>query len=220
MKTTKIILLAMMGFVTTVRQSAAEDISWTGYYLGLNSGYSFGHSDAKYIYPAFRSYSIQSHPDGWTAGLQGGANYEFKNHLVVGLEAEISDADVSDTIYDTLSDAHGRPGNTIKTSSDYACTVRARLGYAVGRFLPYITAGGAGADAKVSATDGFLSQSDFQLGWTVGAGLEYAINQHWRIRAEYLHIDLGNHTWFGGQLWQSSSSLTSEAVRLGINYKF
>ena len=118
------------------------------------------------------------------------------------------------------SDAHGRPGNTIITASDYAGSVRARLGYAVGRFLPYLTAGAAGADANVSATDGPVSQRDFQLGWTAGAGLEYAIDQHWRIRFEYLHIDLGSHTWFGGQLWQSSSTLTSETLRLGINYKF
>lgn len=221
MKIKKIVLLAMLGVAAaTPRQTAAEDYSWTGFYLGLNSGYSFGNSDARYIQPAFSAYSIQSHPDGWTAGVQAGANYEFKNHWVVGLEAELSYADVADKIYDALSDAHGRPGNTIKTASDYAGSVRARLGYAVGRFLPYITAGAAGADANVSATDGPVSQRDFQLGWTAGAGLEYAIDQHWRIRFEYLHIDLGSHTWFGGQLWQSSSTLTSETLRLGINYKF
>ena len=221
MKYTKIILLAGLALATaTARLTAAEDISWTGYYIGLNSGYSFGNSDAKYAFPDFSSYSIQSHPDGGTVGFQVGANYEFKNHLVAGLEAEISYTDVSDTIYDSLSDAHGRPGNTIKTSSDYACTLRARLGYAVGRFLPYITAGGAGANAKVSATDGSLSQSDFQLGWAAGAGLEYAVNNNWSVRFEYLHIDFGSHTWFAGQLWQSSSTLTSETLRFGINYKF
>ena len=120
MKYTKIILLAGLALATaTARLTAAEDISWTGYYIGLNSGYSFGNSDAKYAFPDFSSYSIQSHPDGGTVGFQVGANYEFKNHLVAGLEAEISYTDVSDTIYDSLSDAHGRPGNTIKTSSDY-----------------------------------------------------------------------------------------------------
>ena len=220
MKLAKIIALAGLMVTTSAVCSAADEINWTGCYIGINSGYSFGQSDAHYLNPAFSSYAVKSNPDGGTVGFQFGGNYEFKNHLVVGLEAEIFYADVSSTIYDTLSDAHGRPGNTITTSSDYAATARLRLGYALGRFLPYLTAGGAGADAKISATDGPVSQSDFQLGWTAGAGLEYAINKNWSARLEYLHIDLGSHTWFAQQLWRTSSTLTSETLRFGINYKF
>ena len=218
--TIKILMAGSMIAATIALSAAAEEINWTGYYLGINSGYSFGQSDAHYLNPAFSSYAVKSNPDGGTVGLQVGGNYEFKNHLVAGLEAEISYADVSDTIYDTLSDAHGQPGNTITTSSDYAATARLRLGYALGRFLPYITAGGAGADAKISATDGPVSQSDFQLGWAVGGGLEYAVNKNWSVRVEYLHIDLGSHTWFAQQLWRTSSTLTSGTLRFGINYKF
>jgi len=221
MKYIKSSLLAGLLFAAaTVGSALADDVNWTGYYLGINSGYSFSQSDARYLTPAFSSYAVKSKPEGGTVGLQVGGNYEFKNHLVVGLEAEISYADVSSTIYDTLSDAHGQPGNTITTSSDYAATARLRLGYALGRFLPYLTAGGAGADAKISATDGPVSQSDFQLGWAAGAGLEYAVNKHWSLRAEYLHVDLGQHTWFAQQLWRTSSTLTSETIRFGINYKF
>jgi len=221
MNTKKIMLLAGLAATTaTVQQALAEDINWTGYYIGLSSGYSFGKSDAKYDNSLFSAYPVKSHPTGGMVGFETGANYQFANHLVAGLEADISYADVSDNIYDSLSDAHSRPGNWIKTSTDYAATVRARLGYAVGNFLPYVTAGGVGADAKVSATDGPVSQSDFLLGWTAGAGVEYAINKHWSIKAEYLHLDLGQHTWFGGELWRSTSKLTSETARFGINFKF
>ena len=221
MKMQKTLLLTGLALLTvTVRPVAAEDIDWTGYYLGLNSGYNAGKSDAKYDLALFSAYPVKSHPTGATVGFQTGANYEFKNHLVLGLEAEISYADVSDTIGDVLSEAHSRPGNSIKTSTDYAFTVRPRLGYALGHFLPYVTAGGAGAEAKVAATDGPVSESDFQVGWTAGAGLEYAINKNWSIKAEYLHIDLGRHEWFGGELWRSGSKLTSDSVRVGVNYKF
>jgi opacity protein-like surface antigen len=213
-------LVSLISAMVSASSAATNEINWTGYYLGINSGYSFGCADAHYLQPAFSSYSVKSNPSGGTVGLQVGGNYEFKNHLVVGLETEISYADVSSTIDDTLSDAHGRPGNTITTSSDYAASARIRLGYALGRFLPYLTAGGTGADAKISATDGPVSQSDFQLGWAVGAGLEYALNKHWSLRAEYLHFDLGQHTWFAQQLWRTSSTLTSETIRFGINYKF
>jgi outer membrane immunogenic protein len=204
----------------TVGSVVAEEINWTGFYFGLNTGYSFGHADAHYTAPDLSAYSIDSHPSGWSGGLQLGANYQLKNRIVFGIEGEASLVDASDTIYDYMSAANNRPNNTIKTSSDYAGTVRARLGYAVDRFLPYLTAGVAGANAKVSATDGSLSQSDFLVGWTVGAGIEYALTKNWSVRAEYLHVDLGRHTWFAGEHWQSSSLSTSETIRLGVNYKF
>jgi len=204
----------------TIGSVLAGETDWTGFYVGLNTGYSFGHSDANYTAPELSAYSIDSNPSGWSGGLQLGANYQLKNRIVFGIEGEASYVDASDTIYDSMSDAHGRPNNTIKTSSDYAGTVRARLGYAVGCFLPYLTAGIAGANAKVSATDGPLSESDFLVGWTVGAGIEYALTKNWSIRTEYLHVDLGRHTWFAGKLWESSSLSTSETIRFGVNYRF
>jgi len=220
----KHLLAGVALLVMTTGPVSAGETDWTGFYLGLNSGYSFGRSDAHYADPSFSAYPINSDPDGWSVGMQGGANYQLTkgafNHVVLGLEVEFSYVDVSDSIYDYASDAHGRPNNSIKTSSDYAGTLRARLGYAVGRFLPYLTAGGAGADAEVSASDGSLSQSDFLLGWTVGGGIEYALNKNWSVKAEYLYVDLGRHTWFSGKLWESSSDLTSNTVRLGVNYKF
>jgi outer membrane immunogenic protein len=213
------VLLAM-----AVGPASAEVTDWTGFYVGLNSGYSFGDSDAHYTDPAFRVYPVSSKPEGWSIGLQAGANYQLTNdtfnRVVLGFEVEFSYIDASDTIYDYLSDAHGRPNNSIETSSDYAGTARARLGYAAGRFLPYLTVGLAGADAKVSATDGSLEQSDFLLGWAIGAGVEYALAENWSLRAEYLHVDLGGHTWFAGEPWQSKSLLTSDTVRLGMNYRF
>lgn len=203
----------------TVGSVAAEEMNWTGFYVGINSGYSFGHSDANYD-PSFSVSSIDSDPDGWSIGGQVGANYQLTReslkHVVLGLEVEASYLDVSDTIHDSV----GGGNNTIKTSSDCAGTIRGRIGYAVGQFLPYFTAGVAGANAKVSATDGLLSESDFLVGWTIGAGLEYALTKNWSVRAEYLHVDLGEHTWFGGDPWKSKSSLTSETIRFGVNYKF
>jgi outer membrane immunogenic protein len=216
------LLVGVAVLVLTAGPVLAGEIDWTGFYVGLNTGYNFGHSDASYADSELSPFSIDSHPSGWSGGLQLGVNYQLKNRIVFGIEAEASLVDASDTIYDSMShEFRGRPSNdTIKTSSDYAGTVRARLGYAVGRFLPYLTAGVAGANAKVSATDGQLSESHFLVGWTVGAGIEYALTRNWSVKAEYLHVDLGRHTWFAGDFWQSSSTSTSETIRFGVNYKF
>ena len=35
------------------------------------------------------------------------------------------------------------------------------------------------------------SKSETSVGWMVGGGLEYAITNHWRLRAQYQFIDLG-----------------------------
>jgi outer membrane immunogenic protein len=60
-----------------------------------------------------------------------------------------------------------------------AGSVRARGGYAFNRFLTYAT-GGMGIEDSI--------------GWTVGAGVEYALTDHWIIGAEYLHHDfIGGH---------------------------
>jgi outer membrane immunogenic protein len=220
----KKLLYAVVFLALAVHPVPAAETNWTGFYVGLNPGFNFSHSDAHYTDPAFSIYSIDSNPNGWSIGMQAGANYQFTkgtfNRVVLGLEVDFSYVDASDTIYDSLSDAHGRPNNSIETSSDYAGTIRARLGYAAGRFLPYLTVGLAGANAKVSATDGPLEQSDFLLGWTIGAGVEYALAKNWSLRAEYLYADLGQHTWFAGDPWQSSSHLTSNTVRFGVNVRF
>ena len=58
MNTTKMIALAGLMFATVAACSAADEINWTGYYLGINSGYSFGQSDARYLTPSYSSYAV------------------------------------------------------------------------------------------------------------------------------------------------------------------
>jgi outer membrane immunogenic protein len=218
MKRQLVVHVALLTLIASPVFAGVTD--WTGFYLGGNGGYNFSKSDAHYVDPGFSAYAIDSKPEGWSGGFQAGANLQLGSQWVFGLEGEFSFVDADDTIYDYASDAHGRPNNTIKTSSDYAGTVRARIGYAAGRFLPYLTAGGAGANAKVDATDGPLSESALLIGWTIGAGVEYALDKHWSIRAEYLYVDLGQHTWFSGKAWESSSDLTSHTLRMGVNFRF
>jgi len=64
------------------------------------------------------------------------------------------------------------------------------------------------------------SVSNNQLGWTVGAGLEYAFLGNWSAKIEYLYVDLGNfNTPFTAPL-QNSVGFKENVVRAGLNYKF
>ena len=65
-----------------------------------------------------------------------------------------------------------------------------RLGYAAGRFMPYVTGGAAFGDIKTSVT-GQPDCTSTKIGWTVGGGLEAALAGPWTAKLEYLYVDLG-----------------------------
>jgi outer membrane immunogenic protein len=71
------------------------------------------------------------------------------------------------------------------------------------------------------------------VGWTVGAGAEWMVAQHWSIKGEYLYYDLGSVTLnnaffvtngegtpFFGATIASRASYNGNIVRLGVNYHF
>jgi outer membrane immunogenic protein len=59
------------------------------------------------------------------------------------------------------------------------------------------------------------SESDTRIGWTVGAGLEYALWSNWSVKVEYLYADLGSFEFAGGNI-----DFNTHIVRGGINYRF
>lgn len=191
--------------------------SWTGLYVGVNVGGAWTSSTSSYdLYPFAYLPGASMSPDGWFGGIQAGYNYQFSNNVVLGVEADVQIADISDTVADTA----GGPPNTLTAKSQSFGTIRARLGYAFDRVLPYITGGAAWANSKIEATDGPLEDSATAWGWTIGGGVEYALTNNWTVRAEYLYSDLGSVTYFEGQPWQSTASSTSNLVRAAVNYKF
>ena len=66
-----------------------------------------------------------------------------------------------------------------------------------------------------------------RLGWTAGAGVEWALNQNWSVKTEYLYVDLGSVSYrnltnslFTNTGITLSHNLTENIGRLGINYRF
>ena len=60
------------------------------------------------------------------------------------------------------------------------------------------------------------------VGWTAGAGLEYAIDRNWSAKLEYLHVDLGTATFMGAASGTSTLTVpvTNKLARLGVNYRW
>ena len=64
--------------------------------------------------------------------------------------------------------------------------------------------------------------SDTHVGWTVGAGVEWALLDNWTAKVEYLYLDLGNATYLGGSSAPGGFDvdLTAHTVKVGLNYRF
>ena len=109
-------------------------------------------------------------------------------------------------------------------------TVRARVGYAFDQLMPYVTGGWAWGRSTLTAvsTDGPTSSSTNTRslsGWAAGAGFEGAIDRHWSIKFEYLHLGFGTKTYNvmfdvpdftipGGNV-----NLNVNTIKVGLNYR-
>jgi outer membrane immunogenic protein len=165
--------------------------TWTGFYIGINGGYGFGSADA--------GVGGSVDPRGFVAG--GTLGYNLQTGVWVwGIEGDFNFSGMKD-------DVAG-----IETKIPYFATLRGRIGYAGwGNLMPYITGGATYAKLDVSGGGG----SDSRLGWTIGAGLEYALFSNWSVKLEYLYADLGSFGITGGDV-----DVKANIVRAGLNYRF
>jgi len=181
--------------------------NWTGFYLGLNGGGSWGHS-------YWDTSAVPISTSGALAGGTAGYNWQFGN-AVLGLEGDIDWTNIKGTNSSTLCPAGCTTGET------WLSTVRGRAGYAFGGVLPYVTGGLAVGDIKAS-TPGFAGASTTNAGWTVGGGIEFALPGNWTAKAEYLHVDLGRFNCGANcdGLPTDNVSAHDNIVRAGVNYRF
>lgn len=225
----KSLIWAIPAIAALATPAAAMD--WNGFYAGAVAGYTFGTSDASYDSPdiinpvpiPFSTFGLDSEPSGGSVGVTVGYNSVMDGGAVFGVEGDLSASFVGDTIYDDFADYRGRPGNTIAVDTDYSGTFRGRLGFAADQFMPYLTAGIAFAHTTVTPTDYDvtpISDEATTFGWTAGAGFEVAASDTISVKAEYLYTDLGEHTWFEGELYSSTSHSTSHTIRAGVNFHF
>jgi outer membrane immunogenic protein len=111
--------------------------------------------------------------------------------------------------------------------------LRGRVGFAVDRALLYGTGGLAVANVKYAdhTSDGvpLMNSGDAtRAGWTAGGGIEWALNGNWTVKAEYLHVDLGNVSYNNvcspAGLCATGLVLDhktrEDIARIGINYRF
>jgi high affinity Mn2+ porin len=191
--------------------------SWTGFYIGGHVGYgggSFGPgTNPLPEQGVFFPHSIT----GLIGGFQAGYNRQFTNNVVLGVETDVT--------FTSPLDAPRLVPAPFNTTFDNIATARGRVGYAVGTWMPYVTAGLAWGQTRVNLNDAggnVLSKRDLtHLGWTAGAGVEFAVGGNWTARAEYDYIDLARLTYDLGDVGLPRVKLDPgiHTLKLGLNYR-
>jgi outer membrane immunogenic protein len=213
---------AMLSCIATIAPAYADSsaYSWTGPYIGVQGGYSWAHAAQTYDDTNVPATINPMSPTGWGGGFEGGVNYQFASGLVIGAEADVTFANITDTIPDNLANMTAGPDQTVTATTDLAYNLRGRLGFAVGRTLIYGAAGYAGAHATVKSSYGNLSDEGTLSGWTAGGGLEQALTQNVSARIEYLYTHHGDHTWYAGAPYAATGDDDTSTVRAGLNLHF
>ena len=87
--------------------------------------------------------------------------------------------------------------------------------------MPYVTGGVAYGDIRARIDPVGLAASETNVGWALGAGLEYAFLSNWTVKAEYLYVDLGRFdTGFAAPVAKLDVDLKQHMARVGLNYRF
>lgn len=155
---------------------------WTGFYAGVFG--SIGAADFELV-PAGLPGGFLSTGRGALGGVQVGYDYQLDS-FVLGAVADIALSGVEGR----ASFGGGLGGFEYTSRLEYLGTVRARAGFlptddllvyahggfAYGRSTPSLNAGGLPAPGFVAAN---------RTGWTVGAGLEYAVTENISVQTEY-----------------------------------
>jgi outer membrane immunogenic protein len=198
-----------------------EDVpvfSWTGGYVGIQGGWTGSRPDMVNYGGAV--WTTTPHVDSFSLGGVAGYRHQFNNNVVLGLEGDINWISGSETELWAPANI-----NSARFEPNWDASVRVTLGYAVDRWLPYITGGVAfmGWDSNYSLTvNPAVKIGGTETGWTAGGGVAYAFTDNLIVHADYRYADFGKSSFAtAGFLGTTTTDdLSSHKVNIGLSYKF
>lgn len=235
---------ALVSAVALTSAARAADVvapmgyDWSGFYFGVNAGAAWNNTDIDNdINGPLASDlldELSNDFDGDDAVFTGGAmigyNWQMES-LVLGVEADINylgfsgdaDRDVDGFDVGGINSA----SHKLSFEADWYGTLRGRLGFAADNFLFYGTGGLAYGHLEAESDfrlydDGDEvaswkgSADDINWGWTIGAGMEYGID-NWSLGVEYLFVDLGEADWDADSDNAQLDAFNSEGT---VDYQF
>jgi outer membrane immunogenic protein len=183
--------------------------SWRGFYIGASLGGASASVDRSFVGSSF-----------WATGPGGTGNFDqtindaiWGGHLGYNFQSGPwvygVDVSVSAPITHNFTSPFFPGSDRWTTEIAWLTLVTGRLGYAFDRTLIYAKGGYAGAEVEASMRDvitnvvGFCGPSqpqgpchaggsNWQHGWVVGGGVEFALARQLTLGVEYNYIDLGS----------------------------
>jgi outer membrane immunogenic protein len=208
----------------------AAPVSWSGFYIGVNAGYAWGHARATDS-PAsngvcWATCGTRWGPDvdGFTGGVQAGWNIQVQN-WVLGIEGDVGHLGLKGSAADPINDDQ----LFVTTRGGTFATLRGRGGVL---FTPTVLVYGTGgliyANLRthvVRTITNFKTDNADPWGWTAGGGVEVRFGPAWSGKLEYLRYDLGSDRVQGpigatGITQFFPVKQTGNIVRAGLNYHF
>ena len=184
--------------------------NWSGFYAGVNGGYG-------------SVSSIWNKREGGFGGGQIGFNWQY-DRVVFGPEV--------DGLAGRISGDTGPYFYAMSNTLGGIISIRGRGGIALNQFLLYGTIGIAyaknefywmGRPGMQTIGRPIISvpmvDAQWHDGWTTGAGLEYAFDQHWSTRFLYTYTRFGARGYLQGGTYNNYGFDLSSAS-IGVNYRF
>lgn len=242
------LLLATVALAPLAAQ--AEPGDWTGFYAGIAAGaqvdrsswkgQSTGPNNVFGVDPD--TAKIDTNGTHGRVGGFAGWQMAVTPRLLAGVEGDVAGVLGSKTSKAGLPGAAYEgttPADRISESQDIDASFRVRAGtWLQPDVLVYGTTGialrdvelkascpgGAGSWCGVSQSQ---SNSEMEVGWTAGAGVETRLAPRWSVRLDYRYADYGQikKTWFAGSNQgvdqvSTKTDLTSHILLLGVAYHF
>ena len=229
--------------------------TWTGCYLGGQVGGGWGHnklSDPSGAFFAGTGEAIRVNTSGFLGGGQVGCDWQFAPNWVIGIEGAAAWADLKGHTLDVFTHTTGggpfpspppstsTATGTFSAKTDFLASATGRIGWAWDRWLLYAKGGAAWDHDKYSfigrvtvpgILNGFapfdFTASETRIGWTAGAGIEWAFWSNWSAKLEYDFYDFGSRrVIFVSTVNNGRAPVPADVdqqihtVKFGINYRF
>lgn len=181
------------------------DGRWAGFYGGLLAGWTGSWADVQGPGPGGPTFSYTL--NGGNFGVVAGTAWQW-DWFVAGFESDLS-----------LLTTEGTSGASPITSEIiFLNHTRVRVGFDAGMFQPFV-AGGLVVSQQEHRRPGF-TQVDLtpKWGWSLGAGIEFALDDRVSARVEYLHDDLRDIDVFFAD-GMRTVDMPTETVRVGVTYR-
>lgn len=213
-----------------INKQPINSFNWGGSYLGGQLGYKRNRETAEVTSPKPEAVVDSPEVRGEIAGIYAGFNKAIKDNIFAGVETDFLWHKTRGVV-----SASKKDGDFGTLFAKWSGSTRVRLAWAYNRFLPYL-AGGV-TYAKFNATPPYvysnyvkevlLSETNSRLGWTLGAGLDYAANDNILLRMEYRYNNYGKKNFtvdlrpeFSEEYVLNVKRTNYHELRLGLAYKF